>query len=109
VWRWSGFAVGIRFHSEGLAAMDFNNQTLSGEVRLDGHSYFNCLFKNCVLIFSATDVVNLNSCRFESCEFRLAGPAAWTVAFLQGLHQNGTRPLREFVNKVVSAIQKPLS
>ena len=69
----------------------FNNSTVEGgRIALDGNEYVGCTFKKCVFVFGGTAPVKLGKCSFVSCTWEFVGAAAQTIAFLKGLHDQGS-------------------
>src|ERR1700676_2567652 len=57
---------------------EFNGET----VHLDGRIFVKCTFTDCMIVFSATAPMGLNSSKFENCNFSLSGAAGLTIDFL---------------------------
>lgn len=54
---------------------------------LDGVVYERCVFRHCVLVFSAQGDVGLHGCEYDRCRWEFGGPALLTVAFLRALDE----------------------
>jgi len=63
----------------------FENQT----VLLDGELFYKCIFRRCLMKFSATAPVGMVGCGFDSCEWAFDGPAFLTTNFMSQLYQQG--------------------
>ena len=55
-------------------------------VRLDGNHFEQCVFRQCVLEFGASDDVGLVECAFHNCSWEFVGSAATTIKFMTGLY-----------------------
>ena len=62
---------------------------------LDGKRFVDCLFDRCQLDYAGGLPPELSNCRFETCAFSFSGHAAYTLAFLGGLHRGGFEPVVE--------------
>jgi len=61
------------------------NKSFRGQtVRLDGKSFSNCRFENCVLIYSG-ERCEWEDTSFFNCQIVFDGPANNTVQFLRGI------------------------
>ena len=63
----------------------FRQKSLS----LDGKHFEDCLFDRCRLDYAGDIPPTLTGCSFENCEFSVSGKAAYTLAFLSGMHSGG--------------------
>lgn len=63
-----------------------NNTFIGARVILDGNSFEECVFQNCVLEFGGTAPVNLVNNRIVDCQWSFVGPAAATVSFMSGVY-----------------------
>ena len=79
----------------------FENQL----VLLDGQYFSKCIFRGCLMKFSATAPVSMVGCGFDSCEWALDGPAALTANFLSQLYQQGEGG-KTLVENTFEAIRK---
>lgn len=70
---------------------EFTEQT----VLIDGHSFHNCRFERCNVIYSGGPLPRLVGVGFHECEFAFDGPAANAVDLLRGwLHpRSGLRSI----------------
>jgi len=71
----------------------FDNQTIS----LDGGTFQDCAFSNCVFLFSALLPVILQGSSFKNCRWEFVGPAANTMAFIRSLYGRGEKELVETI------------
>ena len=56
-------------------------------VQIDGDSFRKCVFRRCLIKYSALAPVALSGCIFDSCEFGFDGPAGLTLQFMSALYQ----------------------
>lgn len=63
----------------------YRNKSLS----LDGKHFENCTFDRCTLDYGGGLPPVLAGCVFENCSFSFSGKAAYTLAFLSGMHGGG--------------------
>jgi hypothetical protein len=63
----------------------YRNKSLS----LDGKHFENCTFDRCDLDYGGGLPPVLTSCSFADCRFSFSGEAAYTLAFLSGMHGGG--------------------
>jgi len=71
----------------------FEHQTIS----LDGGTFRDCEFENCVLLYSAILPVILEGSSFKECRWEFVGPAAAAVSFMRFLYQRGEKDLIEAI------------
>lgn len=71
----------------------FEDQTIS----LDGGTFRDCTFTNCVFLFSAVLPVILQGSSFDKCRWEFVGPAANTMAFIRSLYARGEKELVEAI------------
>jgi hypothetical protein len=71
----------------------FEGQTIS----LDGGTFQECEFENCILLYSATLPVILEGSSFKECRWQFVGPAGNTVSFITFLYQQGEKDLVEAI------------
>ena len=76
----------------------FENQMIS----LDGGTFRDCEFVNCVVFFSGLLPVDLRGTEFKQCRWEFAGPAGNTMGFLRALYQRGEK---ELVNAVLDSVR----
>jgi hypothetical protein len=63
----------------------YRNKSLS----LDGKHFEACTFDRCTLDYGGGIPPVLTGCAFENCSFSFSGEAAYTLAFLSGMHSGG--------------------
>lgn len=63
----------------------YRNKSLS----LDGKHFENCTFDRCDLDYGGGLPPVLAGCSFADCRFSFSGEAAYTLAFLSGMHGGG--------------------
>src|SRR3990172_11054774 len=63
----------------------FENRSVS----LDGESFYRCIFRRCLMKFSAIVPVTMLGCEFDNCEWAFDGPASLAMNFLSQLYQEG--------------------
>jgi hypothetical protein len=59
------------------------------QLSLDGKRFENCVFDRCELDYGGGVPPVLSGCSFENCSFSFSGKAAYTLAFLSGMHGGG--------------------
>lgn len=64
---------------------EFQNQTLSGEVALDGHVFRNVDFNDAVLTYDGGVPPTFDDCRFNNASFTFREHAANTLIFLRAM------------------------
>jgi len=57
-------------------------------VTLDNHYFENCIFKDCVIVYTGTSGINLVGCKFYNCQWRLDGAASNTMQFLRSMYKD---------------------
>ena len=65
--------------------MTYRNETLTGEVELDGKEFDNCTFSGASLIYRGGQPPTLNECDLTDFTFEFRGAAANTVALLRAM------------------------
>jgi hypothetical protein len=83
----------------------FADQTIS----LDGGTFRDCEFVNCVLYFSGLLPVDLRGSSLSGCRWEFHGPAGNTIGFLRALSQRGEKGLIESVFADISQVGEPHS
>lgn len=58
-------------------------------ITLDGRHFEACTFDRCELDFAGGIPPVLAECSFHDCSFTFSGKAAYTLAFLSGMHGGG--------------------
>ncbi|WP_297696841.1 hypothetical protein [Phenylobacterium sp.] len=70
-------------------------------VALDGETFAQCEFRACRLIYSGGEPPRFDDCRFEDCEWKLAGPAALTLTHLRGMWNAGAKaPVQAMIKEI---------
>lgn len=82
-----------------------NNSYSGVKVNLDGQTFKDCKFDNCVLEFSATSPVSLVGCTFNDVRWVFEGPAALTIGFLKALYSGMGPPGQQLVEGVFKSIR----
>jgi hypothetical protein len=67
----------------------FDQEFYEQTIRLDGNSFVNCQFEDCVLEYGGHMGVGLNSSTLKNCKLQLDGHAALTVQFLAAWRRGG--------------------
>ena len=72
---------------------EIRNQTLSGDIAIDGQVFINCEFKDARLLFDGGTPPNFDNCRFTNSRFGFQSEAANTLNFLRAMlpHQSNMR------------------
>ena len=84
--------------------MVFQGNTFVHEViRVDGRRFRNCVFRDCIIEFAATEPSNLISCKFDRCQWVAVGPALLTLRFLSMMYRFPAR--QGFVEATFDAIR----
>ena len=83
---------------------DIRNQVLKGRQELDGNTYYDCEFRNAVLVFKGVRLPGFSNCRFTQSRFAFEDSAAMTVNFLRGMLQPQTG-MRGFVTGMMPEIE----
>ena len=83
---------------------DIRNQVLEGRQELDGNTYYDCEFRDAVLVFKGVQQPGFSNCRFTRSRFAFEANAATTVHFLRGML--GRQPgMRSFVTGMMPEIE----
>ena len=72
---------------------EFKDQMIS----IDGSTFRDCQFIDCLLFFSGLLPVDLRGSTFTHCRWEFTGPAANTLGFLGALYRRGETELVEAV------------
>jgi hypothetical protein len=84
----------------------FRNSVFKGQtVDLDGNTYVECVFTNCVIRFSGGGPVSLVGCTFSECKFALDGAAAHTLRYLRAIYHGLGEWGKESVEKLFEEIR----
>lgn len=81
------------------------DQTLTGEVPLDGRTFRDCVFVDATLLFDGGTPPNFVNCRFERSRFGFGGPAQNTVNFLRAMAPARTG-MRMFVQGLIPELSQ---
>lgn len=78
-------------------------EIIQKRVRLDGHRFEECIFRNCLLEIGATAPFEFDECHFHTCEWGVVEYAAATIELLRLV---GQMPgLEMFTQQVADHIQ----
>jgi hypothetical protein len=66
-------------------------------ISIDGGTFRDCEFNDCVLFFSGVLPVDLRGSTFKECRWEFAGPAGNTIGFLRALYHRGETQLIEAI------------
>ncbi|HHT0512571.1 TPA: hypothetical protein ACTW9A_002434 [Raoultella planticola] len=79
-----------------------NTRFIDDLVFVDGKSFIGCNFKNCQIVFSGYALPSFQDCKFDGCDWRLAGAAQDTLIFLRGIHHgcDGESPAAKFIDEI---------
>lgn len=64
---------------------EIRNETLTGEVSLDGNTYVDCEFKDARLTYEGGLPPAFNNCVFNNSQFAFDGAAGRTIGFLRAM------------------------
>jgi len=93
--------VGVAINVPNLSAgKKYENE----RIHLDGNTFVNCRFKNCVMVFTGSAHTGLKSNGFDGCDFVFEGPALVTLQHLHKLYHGGPG-FKELVEKWLIAIR----
>lgn len=57
-------------------------------IRIDQGKYRSCKFKNCTIEYGGEGPITLVDCVFDSCVWKLIGPARNTIEFLRTMYSS---------------------
>ena len=83
---------------------EFKDQTLTGEVALDGHVFRNIDFNDAVLTYDGGLPPGFDNCRFNNASFNVRGQAANTLNFLRAMAPEATN-MRSVVLGLIPELQ----
>lgn len=67
--------------------MDYRDKHfIKDTIDLDGESFFNCTFTDCILRYSGGALPEMQACTFSDSTFELAGAADRTVIFITAMY-----------------------
>lgn len=69
---------------------EFKDQTLTGDVALDGAAFVNIHFKNAVLNYAGGQPPRFDNCAFDTTSFTFRDSAANTLQFLRAMAPEST-------------------
>jgi hypothetical protein len=69
---------------------EFKDQTLTGDVVLDGNAFQNIQFKNAVLSYAGGQPPRFDNCAFDTTSFSFRDTAASTLQFLRAMAPEST-------------------
>ena len=87
-----------------IKGKDFENDS----VLIDKHTFDNCTFKSCQLVYRGLSQIDFNNTKAFDCKVTLAGSALRTIDFLKLLNNdNGEGDTgKKTVNKIIDQIRK---
>ncbi|CAH5421330.1 Uncharacterised protein [Klebsiella oxytoca] len=93
-----------------MAITELRNQTFENElIVLDLHSYTNCKFVKCKMVYSGFSDVMLVENDFYNCEWHFTGPASNTLNFLRLFYNKMGEPGKKIVEDTFDNIRSPMS
>lgn len=69
---------------------EYTDQTVSGDVTLDGGRFVNCQFSDAVLTYAGGKPPHIENCGFDRARFVFVGPAAQTLVFMRSMAPEST-------------------
>ena len=88
---------------EGLKLVHYHDTT----VELDGHTFQNCTFDRCTLVYRGNDLPNLTNNSLNECLFRFDDAAIRTIVFLQQLYTGGMEKIVEDFIRLIKSGAPP--
>jgi hypothetical protein len=80
--------------------VSYNHETVS----LDGETFRRCEFRACRLVYSGGAPAQFDNCKFDTCEWKLQGAAALTVAHLRGMwNASGKSAVQVIIKEITGA------
>ena len=79
------FSSAVRLAEPAGEPRSFEDQTLSGNILLDGASFQRCRFRQAVLIYTGGAPPRIQDCAFEDVAFQFQGAAGRSLALLQAM------------------------
>lgn len=70
---------------------EFKDQTLTGDVALDGNTFANIHFKNAMLNYAGGVPPRFDNCAFDTTSFNFRDSAANTLQFLRAMAPESTK------------------
>lgn len=83
---------------------EYRDQTLSGEIALDGNSFINIEFNDAELIYRGGTPPAFDNCRFNRATFNFRDQGGNTLAFLNAMAP-ATTNMREVVLGLIPALK----
>lgn len=82
---------------------EFNEVTL----QLDNVTLLNCIFNNCVLVYSGIGTTVIKGCSFNNVRWEMSGPAANTIGFMKSIYHGMGAGGKAIVEDTFNNIRKP--
>jgi len=87
---------------------DFTHRTFVGEeIDLDGNTFTGCVFRRCIIRFSARATVSMSDCKFHDCTLTVGGPAALTLDYLRAVYHGLGEWGRKSVERLFEEVRQP--
>lgn len=87
--------------------MEFDGKRFKNEkIRLDGNTFAQCQFENCVMEYGGGPPPRIVKCTFHGCQWSFTEAASNTVAFLQGVYHGMGDGGRQLVEQTFENIRK---
>lgn len=83
---------------------EVRDQTLSGDLDIDGQIYIGCTFQDARLVYEGGVPPGFDNCRFHDSNFVFQGAAGHTLNFLRAMAPRATN-MREVVLGLIPELQ----
>ncbi len=89
---------------------EFTDATFEDQrLYVEGNTYRNCLFKDCIFVVTATATFQMSNNTMDRCGWAFEGPAARTLQLLHVLYHNGQPEFVESVFEQIRTVQSGLT
>ncbi len=87
--------------------MDFKDKQFKNEkMRLDGNTFINCQFENCVIEYGGGPPPDMSGCRFTGVQWSFTEAALNTVQFMQALYHGMGEGGQQLIEQTFENIRK---
>ena len=87
--------------------MDFSDKNFKDEkIRMDGNSFVQCRFENCVMEYGGGPPPTMVSCNISKCQWSFTDAASNTVTFMSAIYHGMGDGGRELIEQTFENIRR---
>jgi hypothetical protein len=87
--------------------MDFKNKQFNNDkIRMDGNTFVDCEFENCVMEYGGGPLPNMIGCGFNGVQWAFTESAASTISFMQAIYHGMGAGGKQLIEQTFENIRK---